>query len=142
VGGSAYSLLSGAVYLAFQEYPKEGLSLGVGITLQAGLVLVAGILISIIQGLFMQGSTGAPKVAWLWLRVSAIGWIIGLSIWALLAYVVAIISGVSTEIERYLLLPLSGTSAGIITAMAMDKLIAAGPNGGEGVEAMRSPGIS
>jgi hypothetical protein len=134
IGGSAYWLLAGAAYMIFEEYPKEGLSMGAGIILEAVLVLVAGILIGISQGLFMQGSTGIPNVFWLWLRVTAIGWVIGLSLWVLIAYLGSVISGINYEVFRYLLLPLGGAIAGIIGALAMDKLI---PEGDGGVEAMR-----
>ncbi|MDQ5824642.1 MAG: hypothetical protein M3441_10600 [Chloroflexota bacterium] len=123
VGGSIYWLLSGASYLAFYKYPKEGLSAGLGIMLGAGVILVAGIIIGTIQELFMQRSTEAHNRSWPWLRASAVGWSIGLALWVGLTYVGSEMVGINYEVFRYLLLPMGGSSAGIFTALAMDKLI-------------------
>ncbi len=123
IGGSVYSLLVGAIYVSFEKYPKQGLPTGVGIMLQAGLVLVAGSIIGTIQELFMQRSTEAHNRPWPWLRASAVGWSIGLSLWVGLTYVGSEIVGINYEVFRYLLLPMGGISAGILTALAMDKLI-------------------
>lgn len=117
-GGGIYWLLLGGIYLAFQEYPKSGLPIVIGIALQAALVAASGITIGVIQG------TAIRPISRAWVRTTVLGWITGASIWTLLNYVSLGIDAYDNEFFRYMLLPVCGAIAGVATGVVMNRLVA------------------
>ncbi len=118
--GSMVWLLFGTVYLASD---KQGLPSEIGgVAFIAGVVALAGIVVAIIQVLFMQPL--ARSASLVWLGASIKGWLVGAAVWAALTYLIFFV-GIKHEVANYLVLPVSGGIAGAITGAVMNNLVSA-----------------